>query len=187
MAGKESRAGEAEWLTLGAAARYLGVAESTLRTWADKGHVRSIRTPGHHRRFRRRDLDVFLHRSGRRRGGRVVLIVDDDAGVRALVRAILEPEGYTVREAATASDSLTALAGRPPDLILLDVRMPEIDGWRMLQLVQERRDPIPVIMFGGKVDGRSAARAATEGVHEFIGKPFDPEQVVERVKQLLPA
>lgn len=187
MAEKGSRTGDAEWLTLGAAARYLGVAETTLRKWADQGHVRAIRTPGHHRRFRRRDLDVFLHRSGRRRGGPVVLVVDDDAGVRALLRAILEPEGYTVREAATASDGLTVLKGRPPDLILLDSNMPENDGWKMLQLVQERRSSVPVIMFGGKVGGRSAARAATEGALDFIGKPFDPEQVVERVKQLLPA
>src|SRR3954454_24055083 len=93
---------EPEWLTLGQAAKYLGVAQSTIRKWSDVGRVPSFYTPGGHRRYRRADLDAFLERSGpggRARGGPRVLVVDDDPGVREYVRASLELEGYSVNEA----------------------------------------------------------------------------------------
>src|SRR3954449_6923316 len=94
---------EPEWLTLGQAARFLGVAQSTIRKWSDQGLVPAFYTPGGHRRFRRRDLDGFLARPGRGpEPGPLVLIVDDDPGLRRAVRASLEAEGYSVREAGNA-------------------------------------------------------------------------------------
>ena len=76
-----------------------------------------------------------------------------------------------------------------PDLILLDVMMPEVDGWEMLQRVQERHGvgTVPVLMFSGKVNARSAEEATARGAQGFIGKPFDPQQLIEQAKQLLPA
>ena len=177
-----------DWLTLGQAAKYLGVAQSTIRKWSDQGLMPAFYTPGGHRRFRRRDLDDFLTRSGRAgRPGPLVLIVDDDADLRKYVRASLEAEGYTVREAGSAEEGLAALDEEPPDLILLDVMMPKVDGWEMLRRVQERHDvgAIPVIMFSGRVD-EDAEEAASRGAQAFIGKPFDPESLVESTKQLLP-
>src|SRR5689334_4148548 len=137
-------AGDSDWLTLGQAAKYLGVAQSTIRKWSDLGRVRAFYTPGGHRRYRRRDLDEFLERSGpdARVAGPLVLIVDDDDAVREFVRVNLEAEGYTVREAATASEGLQAIAEQPPDLILLDVVMPEVDGWEMLRRVQGLAEPL---------------------------------------------
>src|SRR5919198_6374251 len=111
--------GETDWLTLGQAAKYLGVAQSTIRKWSDLGRVPAFYTPGGHRRYRRGDLDAFLDRSGpgaRGRTGPVVLVVDDDAGVRQLVRANLEAEGYAVREAGSAEHGLAALEEEAPDL-----------------------------------------------------------------------
>src|SRR5256886_14587328 len=94
---------EPEWLTLGQAAKYLGVAQSTIRKWSDVGRVPTFYTPGGHRRYRRRDLDAFLERSGPATStGPLVLIVDDDERLRQYVRANLELEGYSVREAASA-------------------------------------------------------------------------------------
>jgi excisionase family DNA binding protein len=182
-----------EWLTLGQAAKYLGVAQSTMRKWSDVGRISAFYTPGGHRRYRRSDLDLFLDRSGRspssHGGGPLVLIVDDDARLREYVRVNLEVEGYVVREAASAEEGLTALEEEPPDLILLDVMMPKVDGWEMLRRVQERHGvgAIPVIMFSGKVDERSAGEAASRGAQGFIGKPFDPRSLIESTKQLLPA
>src|SRR3954452_5516423 len=96
---------EADWLTLGQAARYLGVAQSTIRKWSDSGRGRAFKTPGRHRRYRRSDLDAFLERSApESRAGPVVLIVDDDERLRALVRDKLRREGYTVHEAGSASE-----------------------------------------------------------------------------------
>jgi excisionase family DNA binding protein len=181
-----------EWLTLGQAAKYLGVAQSTMRKWSDVGRVPAFYTPGGHRRYRRTDLDQFLDRSGR--GGTpagerpLVLIVDDDDRLREYVRVNLEVEGYDVREAGNAEEGLAALEAEPPDLVLLDVMMPKVDGWEMLRRVQERHGvgAIPVIMFSGKVDEHSAGEAASRGAQGFIGKPFDPRSLIESTKQLLP-
>src|SRR3954467_11300701 len=101
-------AADPDWLTLGQAAKYLGVAQSTIRKWSDLGRVRAFYTPGGHRRYRRRDLDEFLERSGpdAHVAGPLVLIVDDDDGVREFIRVNLEAEGYSVREAATAAEGM---------------------------------------------------------------------------------
>jgi excisionase family DNA binding protein len=183
--------GGLDWLTLGQAAEYLGVAQSTIRKWSDSGRLPAFYTPGGHRRFRRSDLDAFLSssRGTPLRGGPVILIVDDDARLREFVRVNLEMDGYSVREAASAAEGLAALDEEPPDLILLDVMMPEVDGWEMLRRVRERHgvDSIPVIMFSGKVDERTAEAAEERGAQAFIGKPFDPQQLIQSTKQLLRA
>jgi excisionase family DNA binding protein len=181
---------EPDWLTLGHAARYLGVAQSTIRKWSDDGRVRAFYTPGGHRRYRRGDLDAFLERSGPSgsNGGPVVLIVDDDERLREYVRVNLEMEGYKVREAGDAEEGLRVLEEAKPDLVLLDVMMPRVDGWEMLRRVHERHGvgAIPVVMFSSKVDERAEEEAASRGAQGFIGKPFDPQELVDRTKQLLP-
>jgi excisionase family DNA binding protein len=180
---------EPEWLTLGQAAKYLGVAQSTIRKWSDVGRVPAFYTPGGHRRYRRSDLDMFLERSGpggKVREGPVVLVVDDDPGVRDLVRANLEVEGYTVREAGSADEGMRQLEEETPDLILLDVMMPQVDGWEMLRRVQEQRGPagIPVVMFSGQAE--VGDEAASRGAQGFVGKPFDLQRLIEQTKSLLP-
>jgi excisionase family DNA binding protein len=187
--GRRAPASEPDWLTLGQAAKYLGVAQSTIRKWSDQGRVPAFYTPGGHRRYRRSDLDTFLERSGpgaKERTGPSVLIVDDDPGLRRYVRASLELEGFEVREAGSAEEGLAALEEGAPNLILLDVMMPKMDGWEMLRRVQERHGvgAIPVIMFSGKVE-ESAEDAASRGASGFIGKPFDPQQLVVQAKQIL--
>jgi two-component system alkaline phosphatase synthesis response regulator PhoP len=176
-----------QWLTLGEAARYLGVAQSTIRKWSDSGRVRAFYTPGRHRRYRRDDLDAFLESSGPAAGeGPLVLIVDDDEQVREYVRANLEAEGYNVREAGNAEEGLLAVEESRPDLVLLDVMMPQVDGWEMLQQLQERHgEAVPVVMFSGKADAATADEVAERGARGFIGKPFDPGQLIEKTKQLL--
>jgi excisionase family DNA binding protein len=182
--------GGLDWLTLGQAATYLGVAQSTVRKWSDGGRLPAFYTPGGHRRFRRGDLDSFLagSRTSTTAAGRpLVLIVDDDARLREFVRVNLEMDGYAVREAGSAEEGLAALEEEPPDLVLLDVMMPQVDGFEMLRRMQERHGlgSVPVVMFSGKVDEETATRAAREGAQAFIGKPFDPQQLIESTKQLL--
>jgi excisionase family DNA binding protein len=182
-----STSSEPQWLTLGEAARYLGVAQSTIRKWSDSGRVRAFYTPGRHRRYRRDDLDSFLESSGPTAGeGPLVLIVDDDEQVREYVRVNLEAEGYSVREAGNAEEGLLAVEESQPDLVLLDVMMPQVDGWQMLQQLQERHgEAVPVVMFSGKADAATADEVAERGARGFIGKPFDPGQLIEKTKQLL--
>jgi len=186
-----SRRDDSEWLTLGQAARFLGVAQSTIRKWSDQGRVPAFYTPGGHRRYRRADLETFLDRSGpggRPRSGPLVLLVDDDANVRELVRVNLEFEGYDVREAGSAAEGLEAIEEAKPDLVLLDVMMPQVDGWEMLREIQERYGvgAIPVVMFSGKADEYHVAEAASRGAHGFVGKPFDLRQLIDQTKQIAP-
>jgi excisionase family DNA binding protein len=183
----------ADWLTLGQAARYLGVAQSTIRKWSDQGRLPAFYTPGGHRRYRLRDLDAFVAGSAsgatasRTRPAPLVLIVDDDPRIREFVRVNLEMDGFAVREAGSAEEGLAALEAEPPDLILLDVMMPKVDGWEMLQRVRERHgvDSIQVVMFSGQVDEDGANQAEAGGAQAFVGKPFNPQDLVARAKDLL--
>jgi excisionase family DNA binding protein len=182
---------DSEWLTLGQAARFLGVAQSTIRKWSDNGRVPAFYTPGGHRRYRRSDLEAFLDRSGpggKPKSGPLVLLVDDDEKVRELVRVNLEFEGYRVREAGSAEEGLSAIEEAKPDLVLLDVMMPQTDGWEMLRKIQEQygAGAIPVVMFSGKVDEHALQLASTGGAHAFVGKPFDMQQLIDQTKQIAP-
>jgi excisionase family DNA binding protein len=182
---------DSEWLTLGQAARFLGVAQSTIRKWSDQGRVPAFYTPGGHRRYRRADLESFLDRSGpsgRPKSGPLVLLVDDDEKVRELVRVNLEFEGYVVREAGSAEEGMAAIEDAKPDLVLLDVMMPQVDGWEMLRRVQERygAGAIPVVMFSGKVDEQAQQQASANGAQGFIGKPFDLQQLIDQTKTIAP-
>ena len=179
-----------EWLTLGQAARFLGVAQSSIRKWSDQGRVPAFYTPGGHRRFRRGDLESFLARSGpgRQQGGPSVLLVDDDDRMRELVRIELEREGYDVQEAASADEGLASIESRKPELVLLDVMMPHVDGWQMLRQIQERygAGSIPVLMFSGQVDDDARRQAASSGARGFVGKPFDVAELLEQTKAIVP-
>ena len=103
------------------------------------------------------------------------------------MRVNLEMDGFSVREAGSADEGLAALEAEPPDLILLDVMMPKVDGWEMLQRVRERHgvDSIQVIMFSGQVDEDAADQAEAGGAQAFLGKPFNPQDLVARTKDLL--
>jgi excisionase family DNA binding protein len=181
---------EPEWLTLGQAAKFLGVAQSTIRKWSDHGRVPTFYTPGGHRRYRRGDLETFLARSGpgRVQAGPPVLLVDDDERMRELVRLELEREGYDVQEAGSAEEGMDAIEARKPDLVLLDVMMPHVDGWEMLRRIQERygAGAIPVLMFSGTVDEDGRRQATSSGARGFVGKGFDLEELVEQAKAILP-
>jgi CheY-like chemotaxis protein len=117
-----------------------------------------------------------------------VLLVDDDDRVRELVRVTLEMEGYSVQEAASAEEGMAAIEERKPDLVLLDVMMPHVDGWEMLRRIQERygAGAIPVVMFSGQVDEEAQRQAASSGARGFVGKPFDLQSLVEQTKSIVP-
>ncbi len=188
---RRAPASEPDWLTLGQAAKFLGVAQSTIRKWSDQGRVPAFYTPGRHRRYRRVDLERFLARSGPAAGdsggdGPLVLVVDDDPAIRELIREILSGEGYSVQVAGDAAEALEALEVRSPELVLLDVVMPGTDGWEVLRRMQERHGSIPVIMFSGQVSELPSGRAVDRGARGFVGKPFDPQELIERAKQLVP-
>lgn len=116
-----------------------------------------------------------------------ILVVDDDPDIARFVEVNLRSAGYEVSVASDGEEALEKAAGLRPDLVLLDVMMPQVDGWEMLQLLHERHgaDAVPVVMFSGKVDEAAADEAAERGAQGFIGKPFDPSQLIEKTRQLL--
>jgi excisionase family DNA binding protein len=184
---------QSEWLTLGQTAKYLGVAQSTIRKWCDAGRVPAFTTPGGHRRFRRRDLDEFLERSrpnSHVRSGPSLLVVDNEPGIRAYVRASLEPEGYEVEEASDAEEALRLIEARSPDLIMVASTMPRIDGWETLRRLRERYgdQAPPVVMFSAsdEVDEGDEQLARSRGVSAFFGKPLDPRLLIETARRALP-
>ncbi|MGD0167122.1 MAG: response regulator [Gaiellaceae bacterium] len=179
-----------EWLTLGQAAKYLGVAQSTIRKWCDAGRVPAFTTPGGHRRFRRSDLDDFIERSRpnvRTRSGPSILVVDNEPGIRAYVRASLEPEGYAVDEATDAEEGLRMIEMRAPDLIMIASAMPQPDGWEMLRRLRERygdKTP-PVVLFSADDEGDEQL-ALARGASAIFGRPLDPHLLTENARRALP-
>src|SRR4051794_41761217 len=118
-ASRRAPVGEPEWLPLGQAAKSLGVAQSTTRKGPAEGRAPAFYTPGGHRRYRRRDLEAFLDRSGPggSSSGPLVLVVDDDARLREYMRVNLEMEGDTVREASSADEGRQAVGGQSPEAL----------------------------------------------------------------------
>ena len=99
-----------------------------------------------------------------------VLIVDDEPDIRATVSAMLEIEGYEVDEAANGADALQAMERQEPDLILLDMRMPVLDGWAFAREMRSRGHVTPIVVMTA---ARDAARWASEiAAAAFVSKPF---------------
>lgn len=182
---------DVQWLTLGQAATYLGVAESTVRKWSAEGRLTAYSTPGGHRRFQTSDLDTFLEQSRvdtPAHEHRLVLIVDDDERTRAVVRFALEDDGYAVREASTVAAGLEALEEEPPDLIVLDVLMQNFDGVELLCQLRDKYDlqAVPLLIFAGR-DSASPRRGPQPTAPGFVGAGASPASVVEAAKRLLGA
>ena len=110
--------------------------------------------------------------------GGQILIVDDEEGIRASLRGILEDEGHAVLDAATGEQGLEALETHNPDLLFLDIWMPGMDGLAVLDQVRETRPGLPVIMISGHGNIETAVSAIKKGAYDFIEKPLSLEKVV---------
>jgi CheY-like chemotaxis protein len=114
-----------------------------------------------------------------------VLVVDDEADIRATVSAMLEIEGYDVDEAANGADALTVIEAHPPDLILLDMRMPILDGWGFASELRRRGHGTPIVVMTA---ARDAARWAAEiAAAAFVAKPFGLDDLITAVERATPS
>jgi signal transduction histidine kinase len=116
-----------------------------------------------------------------------LLIVDDEARNIRLLKALLAPQNYNLREAANGEEALRRIAEAPPDMILLDVMMPGIDGFEVCRLLKqdEKTKTIPVILVTALSEKQHRVQALEAGADDFISKPVDQTELTVRVKSLL--
>lgn len=119
-----------------------------------------------------------------------ILVIDDSPLCRELVGAVLENQGYSVRKACNGVDALAAVATRKPDLVILDAKMPKLDGYDFLTRLRqsERGQKVPVILLMGVDDRSEILRVSRGGVSECILKSqFNLNELLRRVRKYLPA
>jgi DNA-binding response OmpR family regulator len=113
--------------------------------------------------------------------GARVLVVDDDETIRAIVRRLVEIAGGSVAEAETGEEGLRALYAERPDIVVLDIDMPGLDGWQVLERVRQLTD-VPVLMLSGHDDQLEKVRALQAGADDYVTKPFGPQELLARLQ-----
>jgi DNA-binding response OmpR family regulator len=116
--------------------------------------------------------------------GARVLVADDDVDIRDLVRVLLERDGHEVRGAADGAEALRLLYAERPDVLLLDVDMPGLDGWTVLGRVRELSD-VPVLMLTAKSSELDKVRGLRAGADDYVVKPFGRAELSARVAALV--
>jgi DNA-binding response OmpR family regulator len=116
-----------------------------------------------------------------------VLVIDDEAPIRLLCRVNLEAEGMDVLEAADGKTGLDLAREQQPDVVLLDVMMPGLDGWRVAEelLEDDRTRGIPIIFLTARAEFRDRARGLDIGGVDYVTKPFNPLDLAQLVRGLL--
>ena len=116
--------------------------------------------------------------------GARVLVIDDDGDIRRLVVELLERAGHSVDQAENGRSGLRALHKTPPDLVVLDVSMPELDGWETLERIRDLSD-VPVLMLTARGEELERVRGLKAGADDYVVKPFGRQELVARVQALL--
>jgi DNA-binding response OmpR family regulator len=118
-----------------------------------------------------------------------ILVVDDQEDIREMARLVLADAGFAVTTVPSGRDALRAVRAGAFDLVLLDINMPELDGWATLRLLREDDDllALPVAMFSVKSEIRDKVAGLRDGAVDFITKPFGVDELVARVARILDA
>ena len=116
-----------------------------------------------------------------------ILVVDDEKDILELVSIILSEGDIIVYKAEDGRSALEIAKEKKPDLILLDIMMPEIDGWEVLKMLKKEKETkdIPVAMLTCKTEVRDKVLGIQEGAVDYITKPFAPDDLMSRVKEIL--
>lgn len=114
-----------------------------------------------------------------------ILVVDDDPRITELLRRILAYEGYSVTIAASGEEALTRTLERPPDLIVLDIMLPRLNGLEVTQRLRAASDFVPILMVTARDSVADRVAGFEVGADDYLVKPFAPEELLARVKVLL--
>jgi DNA-binding response OmpR family regulator len=113
-----------------------------------------------------------------------ILVVDDDSDIRGLVRELLDRRGFAVTEAKDGQEALRRVFEERPDLVILDVAMPGLDGWATLERIRELSD-VPVVMLTAKATELEKTRGLRAGADDYVTKPFGRQELLARIEGLL--
>lgn len=116
--------------------------------------------------------------------GETVLVVDDEAHIRDLVRLYLEKEGYQVQAAVNGVAALAQVRQSPPALVVLDLMMPEMDGWEVCRHLRAAGN-LPILMLTARDDDIDKIVGLEMGADDYLTKPFNPRELVARVRAIL--
>ncbi len=114
----------------------------------------------------------------------MILLVDDDPNISHLVQLYLEKEGFEVQLAARGDEGLAAFRRRPPNLMLLDIMLPGMDGWQVCRAVRQFSS-IPIIMLTAKDETFDKVLGLELGADDYLTKPFEPKELIARIKAVL--
>ncbi|MCU0606639.1 MAG: response regulator [Candidatus Edwardsbacteria bacterium] len=120
-------------------------------------------------------------------GRPLVMVIDDEEDILDLIQMVLEEAGIRTITALTGHEGLQRLYREKPDLILLDIMMPDLDGMELLKIlkIEDSTASIPVAMLTAKVEPKDKMAAMQEEAIDYICKPFTPDELVERVRAIL--
>ncbi|MGB9720491.1 MAG: response regulator transcription factor [bacterium] len=115
-----------------------------------------------------------------------ILVIDDEVDILDFVERVLKDAGYSVFKAKDAKQGLAILQSEKIDLILLDIMLPEVDGWQAMQIMKadEKLKKIPVAMLTARVDAYDKIIGLKEGAVDYICKPFTAEQLLKRINEI---
>jgi two-component system KDP operon response regulator KdpE len=115
---------------------------------------------------------------------KLILVVDDEERMSRFIRLNLEHDGFQVIEANRGMQAIQLIRDQMPDLVLLDIMMPDLDGFEVLQLIRETSQ-VPVIMLTAKGEEDDKVRGLELGADDYVTKPFSPRELVSRVRAVL--
>jgi CheY-like chemotaxis protein len=119
---------------------------------------------------------------------RLILIADDDEDILALVKAVLERSGHEVVAVGDGAEALASVRARRPDLAVLDITMPHVDGLEVLRRLRADAETtaLPVVLLSAQAQEADVARGFATGASAYVKKPFSPRELAARVAELLP-
>lgn len=176
------------------AGRICGVVHTTIINWVNKGLLKAHTTPGGHRRIALPDLIDLMNRfhmpvpadlATRRR--KALIVEDDPAVQRMLCRALAPLEDLDVDTCAGGLEALVRIGREAPDLLVLDIRIPQVDGFEVLRLLRasEQTRPIRIVVVTGEALSREQESQLREDADELFRKPIEVSELRARAAQLL--
>jgi excisionase family DNA binding protein len=182
---------EQEVFTIPEAGKFCGVSRWTIRNLVTSGRLKASRTHGGHYRILKTDLETFLHEnklfSFQQSQPRKILIADDDAQIRSLLGRVARDSGYDVEYAFDGFETGKKVIKFRPDLIILDLIMPGMDGFEVCRRLKEDKDTadIMIIAISGYATKENRRRILDCGADLFLEKPLDIKKLQMEIDHLL--